>query len=152
VNAVERLDRIVAKIALPLIIVTIVAVPTAVFSYDRYLYGQVPDGAVTFSIYFDGVRNWSETRASGLTTFTDPADLKEIRVRKGDLVVLRLMAQDVHHGFTLPDFGLGPIELAPGQLHEVRFRADKVGEFLMFCTVVCGPAHKDMNAKLIVTA
>jgi len=148
----ERLDRIVAKIALPLILVTIVAVPAAVFGYDNYLEGQVPDGAVTFSIYFDGVQNWSETRASGLTTFSDPPDLKEIRVRKGDLVVLRLMALDVHHGFTLPDFGLGPIELTPGQPHEIRFRADKVGEFLMFCTVICGPAHKDMNAKLIVTA
>ncbi|GMQ86001.1 MAG: hypothetical protein BMS9Abin07_1572 [Acidimicrobiia bacterium] len=148
----ERLDRIVEKIALPLILITIIAVPGAVFGYDRYVQGQVPEGAKAFSIYFDGTRNWSETRANALTTFSDPPDLKEIRVRQGDLVVLRLMSVDVHHGFALPAFGLEPIELAPGQPHEVRFRADKVGEFFMFCTVVCGPAHPDMNAKLIVTA
>jgi len=152
VNVVERLDHIVGKIALPMVIVTLIAVTVGIFGYDRYLQAQVPDGAKSFSIYFDGVKNWSETRGSGLTTFSDPPVLQEIRVQKGDLVVLRLMALDVHHGFTLPDFGLGPIELAPGQPHEVRFRADKVGEFLMFCTVVCGPAHENMNAKLIVTA
>jgi heme/copper-type cytochrome/quinol oxidase subunit 2 len=147
----ERLDRIVSRMALPLLILTLIGVPAGVFGYDRYLQNQYPDDAKVFTIYFDGTRNWTETRISGLTTFTDPPDLQEIRVRKGDLVVLRLMAADVHHGFALPDFGLGPIEIAPGQLHEVRFRADKVGEFLMFCTVVCGPAHKDMQAKVVVT-
>jgi len=147
----DRMDRIVSRMALPLLILTLIGVPAGVFGYDRYLQNQVPEGAKVFNIYFDGTRNWTETRINGLTNLSDPPDLQEIRVQKGDLVVLRLMATDVHHGFTLPDFGLGPIELAPGQLHEVRFRADQVGEFLMFCTVVCGPAHDDMQAKVIVT-
>ncbi|MBI2237837.1 MAG: hypothetical protein HYU54_04830 [Actinobacteria bacterium] len=147
----ERLDRIVGKLALPLVLVTLVAVPLAAFGYDRWLNSQVPRGARVFDIYFDGTRNWTQTRLAGYNTFSDPENLTELRVRRGDLVVLRLMATDVHHGFALPAFGVDPIELSPGHLHEVRFWADKVGEFPLFCTIVCGPAHDGMQATLVVT-
>lgn len=147
----ERLDRIVGKIALPLVIVTLIAVPLAIFGYDRYVSAQVPEGAKVFSIYFDGHRNWTLTRLSGVTTFSDPEDLKEIHVEKGDLVVLRLMSTDVHHGFAIPAFGVKPIELVPGKPHEVRFTASKVGRFPMFCNIICGPAHPDMQAEIVVS-
>ncbi len=149
--AMQRLDGIVGKLALPLVAVTLIGVPLGALAYDRFLNDQVPEGAKVFWIYFDGERNWTQTRPAGYNTFSDPPDLRELRVRRGDLVVLRLMATDVHHGFALPEFGVEPIELTPGHLHEVRFRADRVGEFPLFCTIFCGPAHGDMRATLVVT-
>jgi heme/copper-type cytochrome/quinol oxidase subunit 2 len=35
----------------------------------------------------------------------------------------------------------------PGKLSEVDFIADKVGSFLLYCTVVCGLPHQGMNVK-----
>jgi len=147
----ERLDRIVGKLALPVVLLVLAAVPFAVFGYDRSVRAQAPPGAKVFWIYFDGTRNWTQTRLAGFNVFSDPADLTDIQVRQGDLVVLRLMATDVHHGFTLPAFGVRPIEISPGHLQEVRFRAERPGRFVMFCTIPCGRAHPRMQATLVVT-
>lgn len=147
----RRLDWITGRLARLLIVATLIGVPAAVFGYDRVLDARVPPGAKVFSIYFNGKMNWTGTRISGLNMWSDPPDLKELAVRKGDLVILRLMATDVHHGFTLPEFGVDPIEIAPGEYHEVRFVADHTGRFPMFCTIVCGPAHKKMQAWLVVS-
>lgn len=148
----ERLDRVVGKLALPLVLVTAVAVPLAAFAYDRSVRDAAPEGAKVFWIYFDGERNWTSTRPSGLTTFSDPEDLREIVVDRGDLVVLKLMSTDVHHGFTIAELGVEPIELVPGKVHEIRFVADRPGRFRMVCTIICGPAHPMMRADLVVRA
>lgn len=147
----ERLDRIVGRLALPLVIATLVGVPLAAFGYDRYLNAKVPDGAKVFWLSFNGTNGWTQTRIAGYHLFSHPDELRELRVQRGDLVVLRLMSTDVHHGFALPAFGVEPIELIPGQLHEVRFRADRAGRFPLFCTLYCGLAHARMKAWLVVT-
>lgn len=148
----ERLDRIVGRLALPLVVAVLVVLPVAAFGYDRHINSQAPSGAKAFWIYFDGRQGWTERRVSGWNELfhRHPAPLKEITVRKGDLVVLRLMATDVHHGFALPAFGVGPVELVPGHYYEVRFRADRVGRFAMFCPLYCGLAHADMHGWLVV--
>jgi heme/copper-type cytochrome/quinol oxidase subunit 2 len=38
----------------------------------------------------------------------------------------------------------------PGELSKVDFIADKVGSFLLYCTVVCGLPHQGMNVKFTV--
>jgi heme/copper-type cytochrome/quinol oxidase subunit 2 len=148
----ERLDRIVGKLALPLVVVTVIGVPLAAFAYDRSVRDAAPEGAKVFWIYLDGERNWTTTRLSGLTTFRDPDDLREIVVDQGDLVVLKLMSTDVHHGFTIAELGMEPIELVPGKVHEVRFVADRPGRYRMVCTIICGRAHPRMAADLVVRA
>ena len=82
----------------------------------------------------------------------DPAT---IVVDEGDTVVLRITSTDVPHSFTLPDFGSaseGGINefLSPGETVTVEFVADKAGEFVFGCDVVCGTGHTDMLGKLIV--
>ncbi len=147
----DRLDRIVGKLALPLVVATLIGVPAGAFAYDHYLNSKVPAGAKVFSIYFNGKTGWTESRFAGYNTFASKPPLRELHVHEGDLVVLRLMSTDDHHGFALPAFGVEPIELVPGQYYEVRFRADRVGRFMMFCDLYCGPAHPEMNAWLVVT-
>jgi heme/copper-type cytochrome/quinol oxidase subunit 2 len=146
----ERLDRVVGKLALPLVLAVLVSVPVAAFGYDRYLNSRVPRDAAVFWITLDGRNGWSEGRV-GAVQFKSPQELRELRVRRGQEVILRLMANDVHHGFALPAFGVKPMELIPGHYYEVRFRADRAGEFPLFCTVFCGPAHERMHARLVVT-
>jgi cytochrome c oxidase subunit 2 len=80
---------------------------------------------------------------------------KTIKVNKGDKVILKIKSIDVPHSFTLPDFGVkarGGINefLAVDEEKTVEFVADKQGEFVFGCDVVCGEGHTKMLGKLIV--
>lgn len=82
-----------------------------------------------------------------------------LEVNEGDTVVITAKSVDVPHSFTLPDFndesrdnGTGGISvlLQPGQEEVITFVADKKGEFVYGCDVVCGKGHTTMVGKLIV--
>jgi cytochrome c oxidase subunit 2 len=82
-----------------------------------------------------------------------------LEVSEGDTVVITAKSVDVPHSFTLPDFndesrdnGTGGISvlLQPGQEEVITFVADKKGEFIFGCDVVCGAGHTTMMGKLIV--
>jgi cytochrome c oxidase subunit 2 len=74
----------------------------------------------------------------------------EIRVKRGDVVELRLTAPEVPMGFNLPDFGVRT-DVVPGKVATLRFTADKVGSFTFLCDVFCGTGHEDMSGTLVVT-
>lgn len=81
----------------------------------------------------------------------------EIVVNEGDNVVILVESVDVPHSFTLPDFGTDEFGnpginrfLAPNTTERIEFIADKKGEFVFGCDVVCGVGHADMLGKLIV--
>ena len=74
---------------------------------------------------------------------------ENIRVRKGQLVELRLTSTDTKHGFELKAYGIRA-ELLKGQSVAVRFLADQIGEFSFQCAVFCGLGHFGMDGKLIV--
>lgn len=73
----------------------------------------------------------------------------EIKVKKGDTVILKLKTIDVAHGYSIPEFGVNA-EIKPGKTTVVEFKADKVGTFTSACTVYCGVGHMGMSGKLIV--
>ncbi|MBI4201617.1 MAG: cupredoxin domain-containing protein [Chloroflexi bacterium] len=103
-------------------------------------------------------------------TLVRPAFMpKEIRVKKDQVVLLRLTALDngladmpgldeaiglrefSGHGFQI----LGPYDvwvtgIRKGVTKEVIFKASVPGEFPIECTVFCHPSHYLMQAKLIV--
>ncbi len=64
----------------------------------------------------------------------------------------RMMATDVSHGASI-QFGRGGrmIRLRPGQLVETDITLHRPGDYLIYCTVYCGPAHDAMQARLSVT-
>jgi cytochrome c oxidase subunit II len=78
----------------------------------------------------------------------DPAVL---RLRAGGSYRLRMMAVDVSHGAS---FQLGSasqiIRLRPGVVDDRLVTFTRPGEYLIYCTVYCGPGHDRMSAKLIV--
>lgn len=79
-----------------------------------------------------------------------------IEVDEGDTVVIRATSEDVPHSFTLPDFspqddpGAGfNVLLNPGKTETTTFVADKKGEFMFGCDVVCGSGHTTMTGVVI---
>ncbi len=76
-------------------------------------------------------------------------DPPEIRVKKGEEVLLEVTTADVQHGFHVPDLGIAePIQ--KGKTAEIRFTAEKKGEYKVECDIICGAGHDDMAGKIIV--
>ena len=66
-----------------------------------------------------------------------------IKVNKGDKVNIRLISEDVHHGFFVDGYGVKTSAL-PGQEGALSFIADKSGRFSFRCSVTCGSLHPYM--------
>ncbi len=65
----------------------------------------------------------------------------------GKPVKLSLTSTDVLHGFFAPAFRL-KIDTVPGMTTHGWFRADKPGEFVIFCSVYCGLQHAKMLSSI----
>jgi cytochrome c oxidase subunit 2 len=73
----------------------------------------------------------------------------EIRVGRGETVVLQFSAPEVPMGFNLADFKLRT-DIVPGSVASLTFTPDRVGTFTFLCDVFCGTGHEDMSGTLIV--
>lgn len=73
----------------------------------------------------------------------------ELHLPVGQEVDLRLTAQDVLHAFWLPEFRLKQ-DVIPGRESELRFTANKVGQYPIICAELCGAYHGAMGAQLFV--
>lgn len=80
--------------------------------------------------------------------FTPGSDAA-INVTEGQVVVLRLTSTDVTHGFAITEYGIN-VEVPPGEVVEVKFRASRAGDFLIYCTVFCGVGHPEHKGTLHV--
>jgi cytochrome c oxidase subunit 2 len=74
----------------------------------------------------------------------------EIRVRKGETVVLAFTAPEVPMGVNFADFQ-ARADVMPGKVTTLQLTPDKVGTFTFLCDVFCGSGHEDMNGLLVVT-
>lgn len=72
-----------------------------------------------------------------------------IEVNKGDLVRVRLISEDVHHGFYVDGYGIST-SAHPGQDGSLKWTADKPGRFCFRCSVTCGEFHPYMVGYLVV--
>ena len=73
-----------------------------------------------------------------------------IRVKKGDLVRLRVTSEDVAHGFRIKEWGVKVFPIEPGKFTTIEFVAEEAGTFDFFCNIICSPSHMDMRGQLIV--
>ncbi len=78
--------------------------------------------------------------------------VKEINVRQGETVTLRLTSEDVTHGFLIPELGLEAPPIVPGAYQTVSFRAERAGVYTYYCNVLCSHRHGAMIGKLVVEA
>jgi heme/copper-type cytochrome/quinol oxidase subunit 2 len=157
-------------------------------AYVVVLQPAASPAAATVQEYISGLKRWPGTwEVPTIKVASEPKALQpdvtinvdvmrvvfvpaEIRVKKGQVVRLRLNAKDSGladmpelagalglkefsgHGFQI----LGPYDvwitgLRKGVTREVTFKADVPGEFEFECTVFCSPAHYVMRGKLIVS-
>jgi cytochrome c oxidase subunit 2 len=72
-----------------------------------------------------------------------------LKLKKGERVVLELTSRDVVMGFNLPDFNVRG-DMIPGKVTRVEFTADKTGEFIFLCDIFCGSGHEEMHGRLTV--
>ena len=72
-----------------------------------------------------------------------------ITVNRGDTVKIRLLSEDVHHGFFLDGYGL-KTSAHPGMEGSLKFIADKPGRYTFRCSVTCGEFHPYMVGYLVV--
>lgn len=122
--------------------------PAAIVTYERgraagptrivELTGVMKDGA------------WTDEEVTGATYWRKTYQPATVVLRVGEEVLLRLKSADVTHGFYVPDLGVGPVEVEPGHVVDVRLRADRPGEFIYYCTAVCGPCHHFMRGLVRV--
>jgi cytochrome c oxidase subunit 2 len=73
----------------------------------------------------------------------------QIHLKLGEPVVLELTAQDVTHGFNIPELGLRA-DLKHGETVRVRLVPKKTGTFEFHCDHFCRIDHEDMNGTIIV--
>jgi cytochrome c oxidase subunit 2 len=74
----------------------------------------------------------------------------EVRLKKGEPVVLELVSEDRVHGFKLPAFKIRR-EIRPNEVARVALTPDRTGTFTFACDVFCGDGHDDMTGTLVVT-
>jgi cytochrome c oxidase subunit II len=65
----------------------------------------------------------------------------------GRAVKLDITSLDVLHGFYAPAFRI-KIDAVPGMTNHAWFRADKPGEYVIFCSVYCGLQHAKMLSSI----
>ena len=73
----------------------------------------------------------------------------EIRVKKGEAVLLRVRSEDVRHGFFSRPLHLDA-DLVPGQTEEIPLKAEESGSFLVICDHFCGARHGEMKLTVLV--
>jgi cytochrome c oxidase subunit 2 len=116
-------------------------------------YFRYPGPDATFGI----TRPQLASAAEGNPVGIDPADshstddlvTSELVLPADREVDLALRAQDVIHGFAVPELRLKQ-NAVPGETIHIHFTATKPGTYAILCTQLCGLGHYRMNANLRV--
>lgn len=75
----------------------------------------------------------------------------EVVVPVNQNVKIILTAEDVIHSFYVPSFRIKQ-DAIPGKYTALWFKAEKLGDFHVFCTEYCGTSHSGMMTKLRVVS
>lgn len=75
--------------------------------------------------------------------------VKEVRLKKGEPVVLLLKSEDVTHGMFCRALKIDS-DIPPGQETRVAVTPQQAGEFTAICNHFCGAGHGNMKMKFIV--
>lgn len=73
----------------------------------------------------------------------------EITLKKGEPVILELVATDENMGIKCPGLAL-QAEMVVGKVNQVPFTPGKTGQFAFHCDVFCGDGHESMEGVITV--
>ena len=76
-------------------------------------------------------------------------EAEDLHLPLGKPVKVLLRSIDVLHSFYVPEFR-AKMDLVPGMVSYVWFTPTRTGTFEMLCTELCGNAHYNMRAKVVV--
>ncbi len=115
-----------------------------VFAWGWIIYHdmrKMPENAL--EIHVTG-RQWA-----WMTEYKNGVKSPDIVVPVGRDIKIVLSAEDVLHSLYIPSFRVKQ-DAVPGRYTALWFKADKMGEFHVFCTEFCGTSHSGMITKLRV--
>ena len=139
------------KLAFICVLMVLVAVPGLVFVYQD-IYRPSRNAERVISITGVGARGaWTLETVNGLNYWWKSFEPATIHIQVNEQVVLRLLSADVFHQFYVPALGIGPLDMEPGYVKEIRFKAEKAGVFQYYCTSMCGGCHFYMQGWIVVT-
>jgi cytochrome c oxidase subunit 2 len=75
----------------------------------------------------------------------------ELQAVAGEPLRLRLISEDVTHGFAVGKLDLSPIDLYPGEATGITLVFDEPGTYTYYCTRWCGANHWRMRGTIEVT-
>jgi cytochrome c oxidase subunit II len=76
-------------------------------------------------------------------------EINELHVPVGRVVKVTLASQDVIHSFFLPAFRVKQ-DVVPGRYTTLWFKADRIGQYHLFCSEYCGTHHSAMGGTVYV--
>ena len=74
---------------------------------------------------------------------------KEITLKQGETVTLRLITEDVTHGFFMKSLGIDAV-IEAGHPTEINLTPQTTGSFTTICDHFCGEGHGNMHMKIVV--
>jgi cytochrome c oxidase subunit II len=114
-------------------------------------YFRYPGPDATFGLTRPGLVAPGEGNPLGLDSkdphSADDSIASELVLPANREVDLRLNAQDVIHGFSIPEMRLKQ-NAVPGQTIHLHFTPTTPGTYAILCTQLCGLGHYRMNATL----
>jgi len=116
------------RIAIGIVALTLLAGPAAVIGYGRWVE-----------------RNVITVRAVQWAYLP-----KTIYATEGVQVRLRIISEDVVHGFAIDGLPVKIVELIPGKAEDVAFTPQAAGTYYYQCTTYCGVRHGKMFGQIIV--
>ena len=119
----------------------------AVFGWGWYIYHQMramPKNALEINV-LGKQWAWEVEYKNGFKA------VNEIVVPIDQDVKILLTSSDVIHSFFVPSFRIKQ-DAVPGRYTALWFRADKLGDFHLFCTEYCGTSHSAMIGKVKVVS
>lgn len=141
------------KLAILAVLGSVAAVPVLFgwYALDHRPSTYPPEACVLDLTGFAGRGVWTLERVHGLNAWWKAFEPATMHLRLGAHVVLRLHSADVLHQFYVPALGIGPVDVYPGHVTEVRFSAGQEGVFQYYCTSLCGECHFYMSGWIVVT-
>jgi cytochrome c oxidase subunit II len=74
---------------------------------------------------------------------------KEITLKRGETVTLRVTAEDRDHGLLQRDLGID-LDLEPDKVAEITITPQTAGRFVAICDDFCGSGHGNMKMVINV--